>query len=47
MVIVFWKKKKKPNYFTTKKLCVIGETKAKLFVTTVNWYKYQLAIASC
>ena len=37
MVIVFLKKKKKkPNYFTTKKLCVIGETKAKLFVTTVN-----------
>ena len=46
MVIVFLKKKN-PNYFTTKKLCVIGETKAKLFVTTVNWYKYQLVIASC
>ena len=45
MVIVF--KKKKKNYLTTKKSCVIGKTKTKLFVTTVNWYKYQLVIASC
>ena len=43
MAIVFQKKKKKKDYFTIKeqkKSCVIGEVKAKFFVTTVNWYKY-------
>ena len=30
----------------TKKLCVIREDKAKFFETAVNWYKYQLTVAS-
>ena len=46
-MIVFQQRK---NYFTTKKTkksCVIGEIKTKFFTTTVNWYKYQLTVASC
>ena len=31
----------------TKKSYVIGETKTNFFTTIVNWYKYQLTIASC
>ena len=47
MVIVFQPKKKKLFYHQrTKKSYVIGEAKAKFFVTTVNWYKYQLTVAS-
>ena len=30
----------------TKKSCVIGEVKVKFFAIIVNWYKYQLAVAS-
>ena len=40
----------KKNYFITKepkKQCVIGEIKTKFFATTVNWYKFQLTVASC
>ena len=47
MAIVFQqqkkKKKKKKSLFyhkEQKKSCIIGEVKAKFFVTTVNWYKY-------
>ena len=48
MVIVFQQKKKKLFYHQrTKKSCVIGEVKAKFFATTINWYKYQLTVASC
>ena len=47
MVIVFQQKKKKNHHQRTKKSYVIGETKAKFFVTAVNWYKYQLTVASC
>ena len=48
MVIVFQQKKKKLFYNQrTNKTCVIGETKAKFFATIVNWYKYQLTVASC
>ena len=49
-MIIFEQKKKKKNYFTNKeqkKSCVIGEAKIKFFVTTLNWYKYQLTTASC
>jgi len=35
--------KKKKNYFTTKKLCVIREGKTKFFATKVN----QLTVANC
>ena len=45
-MIVFQQQKKK-NHQRTKKLCVIGETEVKFFATTINWYKYQLTIASC
>ena len=31
----------------TKKLCVIKKVKAKFFASTVNWYNYQLTVASC
>ena len=42
------KKKKKLFYHQrTKKSYVIGEAKTKFFATTVNWYKYQLIVASC
>ena len=45
--ILATKKKKKLFYYErTKKSCVIGEVKSKLFATTVNWYKYQLTVAS-
>ena len=50
MMIVFQphtKKKKKNYHKRTKKSCVIGEDKTKFFATTVNWYKYQLTVASC
>ena len=50
MTILFYPKKKKKKRFyhqKTKKSCVIGETKAKFFATTENWYKYQLTMASC
>ena len=30
-----------------KKTCVIREVKTKFFITIVNWYKYQLIVASC
>ena len=48
MVIVFQQPKKKKLFYyeRTKKSCVIGEVKSKLFATTVNWYKYQLTVAS-
>ena len=42
MVIVFQQQKK--NYSTTKKPCVIRGAKAKFFVTTVNWYKYNILL---
>ena len=41
------KKKKLFYHQRTKKSYVIGEAKAKFFVTTVNWYKYQLTVTSC
>ena len=42
------KKKKKLFYYQRiKKLCVIREDKAKFFANTINWYKYQLTVASC
>ena len=48
MTIVFQQKKKKLFYNQrTKKSYVIGEAKTKFFATTVNWYKYQLIVASC
>ena len=48
MVIVFQSKKKKTILLQrTRKSCVIGEVKAKFFAITVNWYKYQLTVASC
>ena len=47
MVIECQQKKKKKNYFRTKKSCVIREAKTKFFETTVHWYKYQLTVASC
>ena len=52
MVIVFQppqKKKKKKKFYheRTKKSCVIGEAKTNFFATTVNMYKYQLAVTSC
>ena len=47
MVIVFQPKKEKPFYYQrTKKSCVIGKVKTKFFATIVNWYKYQLTVAS-
>ena len=45
MLIVFQQKKKKKDYFISKKPFVIGEGKAKFFATTINQYKYQLTIA--
>ena len=52
MVIVFQQKKKKKKkrlfyHQRTKKSCVVRETKAKFFGTTVNLYKYRLTVASC
>ena len=47
MVIVFQKKKIILSPKNQKKSCVFREIKAKFFATTVNWYKYQLNIASC
>ena len=51
MVIVFQQqKKKKKKKFTSKepkKSCVIIEVKAKFVSTTIDWYKYQLTVASC
>ena len=44
MLIVFQQQKK---YKIKNKSCVIGEVKTKVFATTVNWYKYQLTVASC
>ena len=42
------KRKAKLFYYQrTKKLCVIGEDKAKFFAIKINWYKYQLTVASC
>ena len=49
MVIVFQLKKKKKKLFyyqRTKKISIIEETKTKFFATTINWYKYQLTVAS-
>ena len=46
MLIVFQQKKTILSPMN-QKTCVIGETKAKIFATTLNWYKYQLAVASC
>ena len=52
MVIAFQQKKKKKKkrlfyHQRIKKSCVIGEVKVKvkIFVTTVNQYKYQLTVA--
>ena len=47
MVIVFQCKKKIVYHQRTKKSCVTGKAKAKIFATIVNWYKYQLTVASC
>ena len=46
MVIIF-QQKKLFYHQRTKNSCVIRETKTKFFATTVNWYKYQLTVASC
>ena len=43
MVIVFQQK----TILPPKKKSVIGEAEAKFFATIVNWYKYQLTVASC
>ena len=40
-------KKQFYHQITKKKSCVIGEVKTKFFATTVNWYKWELAVASC
>ena len=49
MVIAFQQQKKKKLFYRQriKKSCVIGEVKVKvkIFVTTVNQYKYQLTVA--
>ena len=49
MVIAFQQQKKKKTILPPKnqKSCVIGEVKVKvkIFVTTVNQYKYQLTVA--
>ena len=55
MIIVFQQQQKNKNkknkklfyHQRTKNSCVIREAKVKLFATTVNWYKYQLTVASC
>ena len=44
---MYFSKKKVFYHQKIKKLCVIGETKAKFFTITVNLYKYQLTVASC
>ena len=46
MVIIF-QQKKLFYHKKTKKSYVIGEVKAKFFAAIVNWYKYQLIVASC
>ena len=46
MLIVFQPKKTILSPMN-QKTCVIGETKAKLFATTLNQYKYQLTVTSC